>query len=543
MLLVLLGGLALFLLGIARIAAGLNSAAGPATRRWMASATRSPFRALLTGTAVSAATQSGMATAVTALGLVASGLVAVREGIALGLGAKVGATLAIQLAAFDIAAYALPLIGVGYLLGLWRPTQHAGTFLLGAGFLFLGLDVAVGAVAELSGTPLFSLLIESAERQPFVVLVIGLALGALLSSSNAAAAVALGLFVAGAIGLPTAVALVVGGNAGATLLPVLAARTLDPSAKRVAITQALWTTLVAVLAVFFADRAADGLRLIGGDGARQVANLHTFFNVLAAVSGTLLAGPLARLSARFMPERDDSSAAPKYLREEALVDPVLGTRLAWRETVRISDQVVQMTELAAGFLRSGRWDAEPIAVREVKVDRLTQRIVDYLALLRARHGDDPATERLLLVATELEHMGDQVRRLQRREQRLRENGIEYSREGRAELSDTAEKVVERMRAAFTALASGDKGLAHSVVTGRQPFETHLAGMRVAHLARLEARMPDSRASSAHHLEVLTLLRQVDASSTRVAAWALEAAADVVGGSVPGEAAEGRGSAS
>ena len=43
-------------------------------------------------------------------------------------------------------------------------------------------------------------------------------------------------------------------------------------------------------------------------------------------------------------------------------------------------------------------------------------------------------------------------------------------------------------------------------------------MRVAHLARLEARLPEARASSSHHLEVLTLLRQVDASVTRVAGW-------------------------
>ena len=46
-------------------------------------------------------------------------------------------------------------------------------------------------------------------------------------------------------------------------------------------------------------------------------------------------------------------------------------------------------------------------------------------------------------------------------------------------------------------------------------------MRVAHLARLEAQLPESRASSSHHLEVLTLLRDLDASVTRVASWAAE----------------------
>ena len=118
MLLTMLGGLALFLLGIHRIANALQEILGPASRRWMAFATRSPFLAMLTGTGVAAATQSGTATSVTVLGLVGGGLVAVREGIALLLGAKLGATLAIQLAAFHLSDYALPMIGVGYVLAL-----------------------------------------------------------------------------------------------------------------------------------------------------------------------------------------------------------------------------------------------------------------------------------------------------------------------------------------------------------------------------------------------------------------------------------------
>jgi phosphate:Na+ symporter len=520
--LVVLGGLALFLLGIQRIAAALQSTAGPATRRWMASATRSPLRALVAGTAVSAATQSGTATAVTALGLVSGGLVAVREGIALSLGAKLGATLAIQLAAFKISAYALPLIGIGYLLGLWPRARGVGGLLLGAGLLFLGLDVTVTSMGGLSDSPLFVLLIDTLERQPAAMALLGVALGAMLSSANAAAAIALGLFAAGAVSLPTALALVVGGNVGGVVLPVLAARTLDAPAQRVALMHLLIKALVGTAAVLAVVPLAQGVAALGGDGARQVANAHTLFNVVAALTGALLAGVAATLAARFMPQRDDDTS-PKYLRDDAIGDAHLATGLALRETVRISDHVAVMTDLATQYLRAGRWDPVPIAAREAKVDRLTQKIVDYLATLRATHGEDPDSERLLLLATELEHVGDQIRRLYRREQRLADLGVEFSKDGRAELGDTAERVLSRMRQAFTALATRDVDLGQSVIKGRPELEAHVARMRIAHLARLEARLPESHASSSHHLEVLTLLRQVDASVTRVAAWAVEAA--------------------
>src|SRR5690606_29621968 len=70
-------------------------------------------------------------------------------------------------------------------------------------------------------------------------------------------------------------------------------------------------------------------------------------------------------------------------------------------------------------------------------------------------------------------------------------------------------------------ATGDCEMARVVLRGRRELEDQVARMRLAHLARLEDRLPESRASSAHHLEVLTLLRQLDASITRVAGWTLQ----------------------
>ena len=416
------------------------------------------------------------------------------------------------------------MIGVGFLLGSWRRGRGIGGLILGAGLLFLGLDLTVSSLGDLAGTELFKLVIDAAERQPFVVVLVGVALGGLLGSANAAAAVALGLFAADAVTFPTALAMVAGGNVGSTLLPLLTSRRLDASAQQVATMHLAIKGLGAVALAFLVEPVAQALAFLGGDGARQIANAHTGFNLIVGLLGTLFAGPAARLAARVVPLADDQ-LGPKYLRDDALGDPQLAIALALRETVRVSDQVAVMTELAAKSLRSGLWDPEPIAAREAKVDHLTQTTVDYLARLRAQHGDDEASERLLLMVTELEHVGDQIRRLQRREDKLRAAGVEYSRDGRAQLGDTADRMLERMRTAFTAAATHDRSMARGVIGGRPTFEAHVAQMRVAHLARLEARLPEARASSSHHLEVLTLLRQVDASVTRVAGWVADAASD------------------
>ena len=519
--LMMLGGLALFLLGTGRIANSLESAAGPAARRWMASATSAPFKALLTGTGVAALTQSGTATAVTTLGMVASGLITAAAGLAMSLGAKLGATIAIQLAAFNIAQYALPMIGVGFVLTLWQRSKILGEIVLGAGLLFFGLDLTVQAIGGLADSEVFSLLIDASESQPLALLVLGTLLGAALGSANASAAVAIGLVLSDTVSLPTALALIAGGNVGSTVLPLLVSQSLDAAARRVALTHLLVKGVAGVLVVLVAEPVVGYIALLGGDGARQVANAHTLFNLAVALIATPLASPLIALSRYLVPSTDDDSA-PKYLREEALAQPPLAIKLALRETVRISDQVAVMAELAVGFVKTGKWDPVPIAGREAKVDKLTHEVVDYLARLRRKTDEeDESSELLLLTATELEHMGDQIRRLQRREQKLREAGVEFSKPGRSELGETGELVLSRMRVAFTALATGDVEMAREVVRGRPELESQVARMRVALLARLEARLPEPRASSAHHLEVLTLLRQVDSSITRVAAWTEE----------------------
>jgi phosphate:Na+ symporter len=521
MFLAILGGLALFLIGTNRISAALQESAGPSARRWMAAATSSSFKALLTGTAVSTVTQSGTPTAITALGLVAGGLISAGAGLALSLGAKLGGTAAIQLAAFNVSAYALPLIGIGFVFTLWRRAGVIGGILLGAGLLFLGLNLMVGAIGELQDNQVFTMVLDAAASQGVILALIGTVLGAALGSANAAAAVAIGLFVNDAISLQTAVALVVGGNVGSTVLPLLVSRGLDTGAQRVAISHMLVKAVGGLAVVLAAEPAARLVTFIGGDEARQVANLHTLFNLAVGLVATPFAGVLVTASRSLAPTAEDDSK-PKYLRADALGDPSLAIKLAQRETVRISDQVAVMMELSVGYVASGKWDPEPLSARESKIDRLTQDVVDYLARLRSSTDEEnEASEKLLLASTELEHMGDQIRRLYRREEKLRREGVEFSRDGRSELAQTGALVLDRMRVGFTAFATGDAEMAQQVIDGRPAIESHVARMRLAHLARLEAQLPESRASSSHHLEVLTLLRQLDASITRMAGWALE----------------------
>ena len=519
MLLLTLGGLALFLLGLRRIVTSLDELAVAGTRRALESATRSPWRSLATGTVMGAFSQSGTATAISALSFVAGGIMAVREGIAYSYGAQIGATLAIQLAAFRVSAYALPMIGVGFFLARWPRARTGGELLLGAGLLFLGLSLITNSMIAALESDGFVLVVTALGTSPLAMTAVGFVIGTFLTSSNATTALALGLAAAGGSNLPALIAFVAGGNAGATVISIVAARELGMGAIRVAAMHTLVKLLAAFVVAFVADPFAVAMRALGGDGARHVANAHTVFNILVALPGTLLAGPTARVGEAIMPAPQEETG-PRYLDPAVLGEPRWALGLARREVVRISDEVLIMGELSARDLRRGHWDGGAIRARETRTDNLARAVVRYLADLRQRQGPDPTSEWLFTWVTELETVGRLLRRIEQREDRLRDAGVTFSRAGRRELADACDDLLARMRNAFTAMAVGHRGLARQVVDGRPGYERRIAELRLAHLARLEARLPATRMSHMQHLEILSLLRQIDASVTRIAGLVL-----------------------
>ncbi|WP_287409315.1 Na/Pi symporter [Oceanithermus sp.] len=160
--LTLLGGLALFLIGLSQASRALEALGGSTLRAWLSRATRGVVRAFFAGTLVTAVVQSGTAMTVTVISLVEAGVLAAAEGLAMSLGAIAGGTVALQLAAFRVYDYALPIIAVGYFASLWRPLRHSGRAVAGIGLFFLGLDVMIKALTPETQGPLMQLALDAA---------------------------------------------------------------------------------------------------------------------------------------------------------------------------------------------------------------------------------------------------------------------------------------------------------------------------------------------------------------------------------------------
>lgn len=92
-LLLFVGGIGLFLLGMILLTQGLKGLAGGAMRRLLARFTKTPLTGAVTGALSTAVIQSSSATTVTAVGFVAAGLLTFPQALGIIFGANIGTTI------------------------------------------------------------------------------------------------------------------------------------------------------------------------------------------------------------------------------------------------------------------------------------------------------------------------------------------------------------------------------------------------------------------------------------------------------------------
>ena len=116
------GGLAFFLFGMSLMSDGLKKVAGQKMRNILESMTNKAIMAFLVGAGVTALVQSSSATTVMVVGFVNAGLLTLKQAICVIIGTNVGTTATAWLVsisgvgALKITSYALPAVGVGFLM-------------------------------------------------------------------------------------------------------------------------------------------------------------------------------------------------------------------------------------------------------------------------------------------------------------------------------------------------------------------------------------------------------------------------------------------
>lgn len=348
----LLGGIGLFLLGMSMMTEGLKVAAGDALKTILDRWTRTALRGFAAGVLITAIVQSSSAVTVATVGFVNAGLMSLSQAIWVIVGTNVGTTMTGWLVAligikFDVAAAALPMLGLGMLLRLVagsRP-RAAGTWnaLAGFGVFFLGVQTLQDGFAGLGDLMPIP---DGDTTLATILLFVGL--GALLTvltqSSSAAIAITLTASAGGAVPVLLAAATVIGTNVGTTSTALFAALQATPAARRVAsahIAFNLLTGLAALLLLGPLVTLCTALAALLGntDVPTTLAVFHTLFNLIGAALMVPLARRLVALLGRRFVTAAERFAQPQHLDANLVPVPDLALRGLVLELRRIGDRV------------------------------------------------------------------------------------------------------------------------------------------------------------------------------------------------------------
>ena len=241
-----LGGLAMFLYGMALMSEGLQKSAGDRLRAFMAKMTSNAFKRVLTGTVVTCLVQSSSATTIMVVSFVNAGLLTLGNAIGVIMGANIGTTLTAWITSLgfsvNIALFAVPMMGIGFILHSSKKAtmKNIGQFLMGFAVMYVGLTFMKDCSNEILGQYQTGMMNFFGSINGFgfgsilLFLIAGAVLTIVLQASSATMAITMLLAASGLIDFKLAVAMVLGENIGTTITANIAAAVANTSAKRAA---------------------------------------------------------------------------------------------------------------------------------------------------------------------------------------------------------------------------------------------------------------------------------------------------------------------
>ena len=352
----IIGGLGLFLLAIGMMTDGLKLAAGNALRTLLAKWSKTPFRGVVSGAAMTALVQSSSAVTVASLGFVNAGLLSMRHALGIVYGANIGTTMTGWLVAMvgfklNIQAVALPMIGIGMILKLLKPNSRlasVGIAIAGFGLFFVGIDSLKTAFEGIVSTFDLSQFKAEGVEGFLMYLVIGFVMTVLTQSSSASIALTITAATSGMVGIYAAGAMVIGANIGTTSTAMFASIGATSSAKRVAAAQVVFNVATAVVAalilplLFGLIHWVTAVAEIDADPGITLAIFHTLFNLL----GVALIFPLNDKLASFLEQRfvslEEEASKPKHLDKNIAQTPDLAVNALILELLSVSDRFLHV---------------------------------------------------------------------------------------------------------------------------------------------------------------------------------------------------------
>ncbi len=505
-LLALIGGLCLFLFGMSIMGEALERRAGEGLKKILAKLTKNKLAGFLTGLGVTAIIQSSSATTVMVVGFVNSGIMTLRQSISVIMGANIGTTATawvlslggissdnvfVQLLKPSSFTPVLALIGTCLMMfGKTSKKKDTGTILLGFATLMFGMDAMADSVSGLAELPQFQRLFV-AFKNPFLGVIVGAVLTAVIQSSSASVGILQALSSTGQVSYGAAVPIIMGQNIGTCITAILSSLGTNKNAKRAAVVHltfnvagaVIWLSVFSVISYVFKPAILDASASYLG-----VAIVHTIFNVACTAIMLPMSSLLEKLAIKLVPENDKKEVVTEL--DERLLDtpPVA--------LARCSKLVCEMANLSASALNDSikmleKYDsktADLIRESEEKADHYEDILGTYLVKLsrhRVSDSDSATISKLLKAIGDFERISDHSVNILESAEELKDKEIQFTSAAKNELYMLCNAVTEILSLSCDAFINNDLNSARKVEPLEQVIDKLRDKLRNGHIVRLK----------------------------------------------------------
>lgn len=409
-----IGGIGIFLLGMTMLTNGLKDLAGDALKKWLNKFTGGTISSLFSGMFMTVLVQSSTATTLLTIGFVSAGLLTFVQSIGLIIGANIGSTSTgwiISLIGFKVslAAFSLPMIGIGVFTQLVAPRDYKtyGSILAGFGFLFLGIDFLQSGMANAQDFISFGAFTADTFVNKLILILIGIVMTIIMQASSAAMAATLAALFTGAIDYTQAIYLVIGQNIGTTATALIASFGASVAAKRTSMTHVLFNLLTAMLVVLIISPMLQltqwlTIQINGSfDETIALAVFHTLFSVLGACIFVPLIRPFAAVIMRIVPERENRLT--RHLDNSITHMPAIALEVAFKTLVTLMQELTHIVML---LMREKRATVT-YEKRLFELDGALEETRIFLGMIQSSHKRD--RDKHLNLMHVIDHMSRLIR--------------------------------------------------------------------------------------------------------------------------------------
>lgn len=511
-----LGGVAVFMIGMEMMGSNLEKAAGRNIRKLMSKAAKNRFTGIGTGAVVTAIVNSSSATTVMIVGFVNVGLMTLTQAASVIMGANIGTTISAFVMAlssagstFEIAALFALVAFVGILVNMISKRdkiKRVGNILAGIGLIFVGLEFMSSSVGNLTaeGSPvkeyiekMFTSLGNGVSRLTWqipVLFLLGLALTAVMQSSAAITGIVITLASNGLMSLPMAMCVVLGTNIGTCCTSLLSSIGTSTNARRAAVVHLLFNVLGCIIFILpvslLGNKIAEWLSFIPST-QWQIAIFHMFFNV---VTTALLMGfikYIVKLACFLVPEKKkkDETEGREILDERLLKTPAIAVGQARKEIVRMGSLAFTNYKRALDMLFSGNMNGkEQFDETEKQINSLNKYITQFLIKLSSQEiseTDEKKVSSFYHVTSDMERIGDYAENITEYAQRLIDSNEGFSEHAVEEIRQMDMHLTEMYKNVEAAFANHDLSYMTKIEQEEDATDAMCKTMQASHIRRTD----------------------------------------------------------